>query len=111
MKNIICHAEKERCIKIGEQPLPLCSRCTGVYIGMLIGLIIGLFILRIYECSALKLFYVTLLFAVPAALDGFMQEMMGKKSSNTRRLITGFLLGWIMGLDIMWISLRVIRYQ
>lgn len=44
----ICHQIPARTIHIDGTPLPLCARCTGIYLGALMG-IVGLFLLRRYH--------------------------------------------------------------
>lgn len=40
----ICHRIAERTFHVHDRPLPLCARCTGIYLGILVGL--GLFAAR-----------------------------------------------------------------
>ena len=34
--SLICHKQPLRCFEVGEKTLPLCTRCTGIYVGFLI---------------------------------------------------------------------------
>jgi len=36
-KFYICHRLHERTFKIGKWYFPVCSRCTGIYLGMILG--------------------------------------------------------------------------
>src|SRR5688572_13028305 len=38
--SFICHQIPDRTFHIGEHPLAVCSRCFGVYFGLLMGLVI-----------------------------------------------------------------------
>ncbi len=33
----LCHQDSDRCLTIGGTPLAVCSRCTGVYVGITLG--------------------------------------------------------------------------
>ena len=46
----ICHQIPDRTIHIGGTPLPLCARCTGIYLGALLGLT-GLTLLKRYRST------------------------------------------------------------
>ena len=48
----ICHQIPARTIHIDGTPLPLCARCTGIYLGALVGLA-GLTIMRRYRSAEL----------------------------------------------------------
>ncbi len=41
----ICHQIPARSFQLGDQPLPLCARCTGIYLGALMG-IVGMVLLK-----------------------------------------------------------------
>ena len=36
----VCHQIPERSLHFGGQPLPLCARCTGTFLGALTGLLV-----------------------------------------------------------------------
>src|SRR5687768_419857 len=38
--SFICHHLSDRTFHLGEHPLAVCSRCFGVYFGLLVGLLI-----------------------------------------------------------------------
>lgn len=35
----VCHRIPERSFKIGERPMPMCARCTGLFLGAMLGLV------------------------------------------------------------------------
>ena len=37
--SLVCHQAPYRTIQIGGKFLPLCSRCTGIYLGFLLGIL------------------------------------------------------------------------
>jgi uncharacterized membrane protein len=42
----VCHRISERSFHIGDRQLPLCARCSGMYLGAMIGLIYQVFVSR-----------------------------------------------------------------
>lgn len=48
----VCHQIPARSFHLGGQPLPLCARCTGIYLGTLLG-IVGLALMRRYHSTEL----------------------------------------------------------
>jgi uncharacterized membrane protein len=39
---VVCHQEDSRSFHIGQWPLPVCARCTGLYVGAVCGALAGL---------------------------------------------------------------------
>lgn len=99
----VCHRIALRSFYIGERPLPLCARCTGMYLGALAG---GLYLLRKGRRAGLP----PLRLALPLAALGLAFAVDGINSylhffpgfvglyppNNTMRLITGAGLGLII---------------
>ncbi len=78
-----CHQRVERTIMIFQKALPLCARCTGIYVGIFLSL---------YFTYTLVLpWYVVVLLALPLVIDGFLQKHAQILSNNTRRFLTGIL--------------------
>lgn len=84
-KIFCCHNRSDRSFFIRGQKLPLCARCTGIFIGIILGIII--FLLYKIKISILIL----LLF--PLCIDGFSQSFFCYESTNNKRLFTGLLFG------------------
>jgi uncharacterized membrane protein len=82
----MCHRMEERSIPFFGLEKYFCSRCIGI----LNGFIIGVFIKFIGLNIPLTM---DLIMILPLLIDGFSQFMGYRKSSNTLRLITGFLFG------------------
>ena len=82
-----CHQLSDRSFHICGFQLPLCARCTGIFIGIvLLGPIL---------CSLLALnMYVSLLLVLAIFVDGFTQLKGWRKSNNFLRLITGLGFGY-----------------
>lgn len=98
-----CHRRQERTFKISGHYLPVCARCTGIYIGMFVFFLLQFFIEFSY---GLDLFFVSILLMLPTTLDGLTQLLKLKESTNMIRLITGFICG--VGYLILLLSSIVI---
>ncbi len=78
-----CHQSSSRSFKIKNYVLPLCSRCTGIYFGIIIVAIISDY--RIFP------FYIYPILGLPLIIDGLLQKFGNIQSANPRRFITGLL--------------------
>ena len=92
----ICHRIPERTFKIGNRYFPVCSRCTGFYIGAFSYFI---WVYFFYVEYTLLLILMAFLMMIPTFLDGFSQLNGSRESNNTLRFITGLIGG--IGLAIM----------
>ena len=81
-----CHQLPERSYFYKGKQLPLCARCTGIYLGYTI------FPLFLFDIITLSLFW-SLLLVIPTYIDGAIQAYFNVESTNSRRLITGILSG------------------
>ncbi|MDF2944947.1 MAG: hypothetical protein K0S01_3805 [Herbinix sp.] len=92
-----CHQMPERSFFIKGYQMPVCARCTGVIFGYLIA-IPGFLMFGFSKFAAFG-------GSLTLLIDWLLQTMKIKKSSNSRRLITGILGGY----GIMLIQLFVLR--
>lgn len=92
---IFCHGLPERCLTIWNVPMPICARCTAIYVGL--GASIALFALlpRLEEKVARWVLFAA---ALPMAIDGFSQLARLRVSTNPLRLETGLVAGVAFGL-------------
>ena len=101
----ICHQIAERSFEVHGHPLPLCARCTGIYLGVMAGL--GIFLAGRRSRAALfpprRVLIVLGLFVVVLGMDGvnsylhlFPGYVGPYAPSNWMRLITGSLTGLTM---------------
>ena len=94
---VMCHGIVERCLTLFGQPMPICARCTGIYLGMLAGLIAFFLVPWVEE----KFMRVASLVAVtPLAIDGLTQLAGLRESTNALRMGTGIAAGVAFG---MWV--------
>jgi uncharacterized membrane protein len=98
----ICHQLPDRTFLAGDQPLPLCARCTGLYLGFLVGLA-GAFLLgrpRAVELPPTFILTILVLFIGAMALDAANSYLAFSPTwpqvyppQNWLRLLTGTLHG------------------
>ena len=84
-----CHQIAERCLKIGNATLAVCTRCSGFYFGALIITAIYLFRKKIHLWYGLIYF----LLCLPAVIDFLLGKLEMYESSHIIRGVTGILLG------------------
>jgi len=96
----VCHRIEERSFMIGGRPLPLCARCTGIFLGALFGMLYQLPQGRRAQFPSLRFSLVLGLFVLVFAVDGvnsFLKFIPGfpglYEPSNPLRLFTGLGVG------------------
>ena len=99
----LCNLIPEHGICIKGFYLPLCARCTGVFIGCIITIFIFLFVIRKSKYR-LSLHITFFLLSIPCLIDGLLQYVWLIESDNYRRIITGLLLGASIVLTIGFFS-------
>lgn len=82
-----CHQMQERSFFISGYQLPLCARCTGIFIGII-------FTIPILIIGFNVPIYIPIIFLFPMIIDGMIQYFNILKSTNFRRFITGLLFGF-----------------
>lgn len=98
---LICHRIPERTFKIRGKYLPVCSRCTGIYLGAFSYFALAYLVKIDYNCYLIT---AGALMIVPTFLDGFTQLLGMRKSNNTLRFFTGIIAG--LGLAILVKALK-----
>lgn len=95
----LCHTIESRSFHLGGVPMPICARCTGLYVGFLIG--IGLFaaVGKLRESPIPSALVIALV--LPLVIDGVTQALGLRTSGNELRFLTGVLAGsaglaWVM---------------
>ena len=76
-------------IPIGSRQVCLCTRCTGILLGMLAGLFYAATLASALARTPLLIF----LFPLPAVADWLLQVFRVSESTSLRRLATGALVG------------------
>jgi uncharacterized membrane protein len=98
----ICHRKPERTFKIKNHYFPVCSRCTGFYIGAF-----SYFIFVYYnfvEYTSILIF-IAFLMIIPTFIDGTTQLLGFRDSNNIIRLFTGLIGG--IGLAILVKAIKI----
>lgn len=100
----LCHQIPERTFKINGQPIALCARCTGMYVGAMLGILYQLLLgRRRGGLPEKKHLYVLGAFFLAFAVDGtnsaislYIGHGLLYEPSNTLRLFTGMGMGLVM---------------
>lgn len=92
----ICHRIPERTFRVNNYYFPVCSRCTGIYLGSIIYFIYVYFYYVEYN---LWLIILAILMIIPTFLDGLTQYFNLRISNNYLRFTSGVIAG--LGLAIL----------
>ena len=90
--SFICHQLPERSIFLDGHPLAVCSRCFGVYFGVLLGVVVYPLWRRIEEIEPLPRIWL-LLSVVPISIDWGLGITGIWDNTHLSRFITGLILG------------------
>ncbi len=91
---LFCHGIPERCLYLWRTPMPICARCTAIYVGLSLSAALFRFLPRMKEQIARYVLYGAVL---PMAIDGLTQLAHLRLSSNPLRMETGLLAGLAFG--------------
>jgi uncharacterized membrane protein len=86
----LCHGVPSRCLELWSVPMPICSRCTAIYLGLLAGILAFLLLPRLKEVAARWLLGIA---ALPMLIDGLTQLAKLRESTNPLRVETGLAVG------------------
>jgi uncharacterized membrane protein len=95
---LMCHGRVERCLQLFGVPMPVCARCTGIYLGLLAGLFAYRLIPLLRERVMRRIAFIAV---VPLGLDGVTQLLGFRESVNPLRITTGVIAGLSFGLWIL----------
>ena len=95
--DVLCHQKAERSFFVNNNQMPFCSRCTGIWLGIVIG--IGMMVFYRFELDE-KIFFLIVLGILPLGVDGVGQLVGLWESINSARLVTGVLTGFVCGIAI-----------
>lgn len=105
----VCHQLPTRSFHFGDIIIPICSRCTGIYIGFFISAVI-LFILFRKKENGLPppyILFILIVFFLSTIIDGAGSYLGLYETNNIIRFVTGF----ICGASIMVILYPVFIFQ
>ena len=95
---MMCHGRVERCLQLFGTPMPICARCTGIYLGLLAGLFVFPIVPWLRERVMRTVTFIALM---PLAIDGVTQLTGLRESVNPLRIATGVIAGLAFGLWIL----------
>jgi uncharacterized membrane protein len=94
----LCHGIPERCLTLWGVAMPICSRCTAIYAGLLAGLLLFHLLPRVRERVMRRVMFAGTL---PLALDGISQALGLRTSTNELRIATGLLASLLFGIWVL----------
>lgn len=94
-----CHGRAERTLAFGGHPMPVCSRCLGIYTGLLL---VGAVALPRLSPRARRAWIVGA--AVAMVLEVWIQDSTGHAPIHALRLLTGLLLAWPIALTFIAVN-------
>jgi len=99
----LCHQRADRTFNVDILNMPVCSRCTGIYLGIFISLITIILLERRIkgEFPSLKIVLITVGIFLIMGLDVVFSFLGIIESNNIIRLVTGFFTGWFMLLMLL----------
>lgn len=104
--SLVCHQRTEKTLIVGGRFLPVCTRCTGAYLGLLIGYVILFF--RKRKAKGPPNLWATLVLSMPMIIDTVTQTLGMRESTNSLRLITGLFFGIVL-LPFLIYVLQLVR--
>lgn len=94
----ICHQRIERSFSIAGVQMPVCARCTGLYVGGAIGLLLGWSVRRQRSTTTTRAQLLAGL--TPIAVTVALEWTGVIETSNLVRLATGLPAGWVAGVVV-----------
>lgn len=95
---LICHGRIERSLELFDVPMPICARCTGIYVGLMGGLA-AFWLIRFVKEKWMRT--AAFIAVTPLAIDGLTQLAGFRESTNPLRIATGVIAGLAFGLWIL----------
>lgn len=94
----LCHQRIERTFSINDLNMPVCSRCTGIYLGIFLSLLVIVLLERKIkgEFPSLKILLVSMGVFLLMGADVVLSFLGLIQSGNVIRLATGFMTGWFI---------------
>lgn len=100
-----CHRMPERSLLLGGVQMLVCSRCAGIYLGLLTGALMPARLWLASDWAVRHTRALALGVALPMALDVLTQDLGWRPSWHPARLGTG----WLLGLGLMLLAVAHLR--
>jgi uncharacterized membrane protein len=104
----LCHQIPERSFHLAGEQLGVCSRCCGIYVGILVGFIIYPVWRRVDSIDPLRKVWLFLA-CVPAAIDWSLTIFGIWENTHLSRSVTGGLLGFACATFIVPATVEITR--
>ncbi len=95
---VFCHGIPERCFLLWGVPMPICARCTAIYIGLFAGLMTFAVMPWLREEPLRAMMFASI---IPLGIDGITQLIHLRTSNNTLRFGTGLVAGLAFGIWVL----------
>jgi len=102
---LVCHQIPERTLLLGGYYLPVCARDTGIYLGFFVGYL--LLSVRRKKARGPPHLLTMLFMVTPMVIDGGIQLIGFRTSTNELRLLTGLLFGTALSPFLLYLLLLV----
>jgi uncharacterized membrane protein len=106
---VICHQMEWRSFHIENHPFAVCTRCFGVYFGLLAGFLLYPALRKIEEIEPLPRFWLFLAM-IPIAIDWALGAFGIWENTHFSRFLTGSILGAACGVFIVPALIEIFRY-
>ena len=104
----VCHQIPERTLHISGHPMAVCSRCFGVYFGLLAGIVLYPFWRALDETEAVPRFWL-FLSLIPITIDWSLTVFGIWENTHWTRFLTGLILGIACSIYIVPALVEVAR--
>ena len=104
----ICHQMPDRSLHIGAHQMAVCSRCFGVYFGLLAGIVIYPLWRSIDEIDPIPRFWL-FLSLIPITIDWSLTVFGIWENTHVSRLLTGSILGFACATFIVPALVEIVR--
>jgi len=106
----VCHQLPVRTLLFGKILMPVCARCTGIYIGFLFTIVFLFIVFRKRESDLPPVYVIVaaVVFILSAIVDGFFSYLGFYNTNNIIRIITGYMFG--AGISIIIYPVFVHQY-
>ncbi len=95
---VFCHGIPDRCLLLWGVPMPICARCTAIYVGLFVGLLAYSAMPWLSERVLRGVMFTAV---VPLVIDGVTQLLHLRESTNALRFGTGLAAGLAFGLWVL----------
>jgi uncharacterized membrane protein len=96
---LVCHGMVSRCLTLWNAPMPICARCTGIYVGLLMGILAFVMFWKRIDAGLARWF--VMIAVLPIGIDGITQALGLRESTNPLRLVTGLTVAFAFGIWVL----------